>query len=395
MLQRFRKWFKVDRTDNINYSDRIVRFIVKTTYAKKKFSSMLLMIITVLIRFQIDTLCSIYLKFNNPYIDFWIQIFFSVLLVIKSDWIYHLVEKFNVEITAWTTNMINNYTEEKYTKWKRIITFSICINVMIILFFVEVTSTMLQLAILQYMICYIMIEIIEKKMYTHVVRVFDSNEPKKKTFTHSDSDLKINYSFSPEINESERTPHVPFELDKDLFNLNSENNSNTDTDTDTDPPKTISNQTDQKHNDPSQKTTTNQTDQKHNDPPPLKIHNSENHSPKLNEVPPSPALSIQSVSSTSSTSSSPRAGCAVPPPTPLPTPKLASTPVSGNINLNQCLKENHVTASSSGTYRNLAKDHSLCDHTSNQPCEKIFIVNDGFTFRRGTINSSHSSNRGP
>src|SRR6185312_5409300 len=102
IMQTLKKWFQLNRLYDINYSDQILRSIVKTTYAKKSISSLLLMLLTVIARLHIDAICGIIFNFHNIYIDFWLQIFISVILVIKSGWIYQIVERFDREVYSLT-----------------------------------------------------------------------------------------------------------------------------------------------------------------------------------------------------------------------------------------------------------------------------------------------------
>ena len=196
-MQTLKRWFKPHRLYDINYGDRILRSIVKTTYAKKSISSILLMLLTVIARLHIDAICGAIFNFNNIYIDFWVQIFISIILVIKSGWIYQMVEKFDREVYSLTRYLINNYSEDNYRRWKRNITFLVCIYLSIYFSVVEITSYVLRIYILQYVICYIIIEIIERKYYGEVFHIFNT---KIGIFTYGDDDFELISDRKSQIN---------------------------------------------------------------------------------------------------------------------------------------------------------------------------------------------------
>ena len=98
IMQILTKIFKLDQLYDINYNDRIFRSIVKTTYAKKKANVLILMILTVICRMHIDNILSFILQSGHFYVDFCVQILISFILVIKSGWIYKIVEKFDTEV---------------------------------------------------------------------------------------------------------------------------------------------------------------------------------------------------------------------------------------------------------------------------------------------------------
>lgn len=181
------RFLRLDKLYDINYTDQILRSIVKTTYAKKKFSTLLLMMLTVFVRLQIDALLGFIFNFRNQQINFIVQILISVILVLKSGWIYKIVERFDSEVYGLTRYLINNYSDENYRRWKRNITFTICIYLIIYLSFVEITSSLLIIFIIQYLICYVIIEFIERRYYNQVFGMFN----KSPIFVLNDDDFEI------------------------------------------------------------------------------------------------------------------------------------------------------------------------------------------------------------
>ena len=69
----WRNWFKLS-----NYSDRVVKSVIATTYAKKKLSIILILLATIIFRIHILTLLCILISTGNFYLDF-VQFLFRFL----------------------------------------------------------------------------------------------------------------------------------------------------------------------------------------------------------------------------------------------------------------------------------------------------------------------------
>lgn len=150
--------------DYIDYTDQIFDSLIKTRYAKKQFSLILAMLITFVIRWHIKILFSFMFQIY-PLVDFFLQVFLSVMLVLKSRWIHNIVIRFQTEIYALSRYIINNYTPENYRIWKRNSTLVICLCIIVQLIFVEVTSALLIKYILQFLLSYFIVDGIEQRTF--------------------------------------------------------------------------------------------------------------------------------------------------------------------------------------------------------------------------------------
>ena len=94
------KWFR------LNYTDQIVKSVVKSTFAKKKLNILVMMLATVLIR---SILCSLFCLIisYNIYIDFFLHAIISICLILKSHWIYDIVETKQKEFYNMITELGN------------------------------------------------------------------------------------------------------------------------------------------------------------------------------------------------------------------------------------------------------------------------------------------------
>lgn len=183
-MRQLQAWLHRGHLFDLDYSDQILRMIIHTSYVQKNINVLLLLLVTVILRLLLDSLLASFFYLRNLYIDFWIQIVISTFLVTKSGWIYLIVQRFENEIHEVTRYIIENYSEDNYRIWKRNIIFLVCIYFLTYLSFVEITSQIIQLYIVQYMICYMTVEIIERKTLTCIPKFFSK---KDKPYTYDDN----------------------------------------------------------------------------------------------------------------------------------------------------------------------------------------------------------------
>ena len=149
-----------------HYTDKLVWTIIKSTFSKKTIGSLIIALLTIVIRIHIDGLLAILLATGLPIVDFLIHITISSVLVIKSQCIYVIVDKFHPEIYQITKYCINNYTPDNLRKWKRMSMLSICLYLFIYFSIVQITSALIRQAILEYIVCYIIIDFYEQGHFT-------------------------------------------------------------------------------------------------------------------------------------------------------------------------------------------------------------------------------------
>lgn len=154
-------WKQYLGLEYVDYTDQIFQSLVKTRYAKRQFSLILSLAITLMVRWHIKIIFACLFQFH-PIIDFIFQILLSIILVFKNNWIRNLVNRFQGEIYALSRYLINNYTPEHYRIWKRNATVGMCLYFIVHLMFVQITSAMLIEQILQFLISYFIIDGVEQ-----------------------------------------------------------------------------------------------------------------------------------------------------------------------------------------------------------------------------------------
>src|ERR1700722_17595385 len=154
-MRYVRKWLQIGHMYDLNYGDQILRSLINTTYVQKNIGLLMSMLITVICRLLIDAGLATLIHFNYFYLDFWVQIVISTVLVLKSGWIYLFVSKFDHEICELIKYLIEHYSEENYRLWKRYVTLLVCLILFMYFSLFEIDSVTIRIYIIQYVICYI------------------------------------------------------------------------------------------------------------------------------------------------------------------------------------------------------------------------------------------------
>jgi len=180
---------------NINYGEHILKSIIATKYAKRKLTILLMLFITSILRFHIVSIITILFSVNI-YVNFIVQIIISVIAVLQTHRIYRFVEINTPILYRFTRYIINNYTPKRYRKWKRNVTISLCIYIIIIFSIFEVTSNLVILYTIQYMISYCIVDIIEQRKIEKLIQRY-KDRPKR--VIYAEFNVIDNFYKTPEI----------------------------------------------------------------------------------------------------------------------------------------------------------------------------------------------------
>lgn len=182
---------------NINYGEQLLKSIIATKYAKGKLSILLMLIATSILRLHLSSIITITLSYS-PYVDFFTQIIVSIIAVFQTNRIYQFVELFKPRFYSLTRYIINNYTPERYRKWKRNVTLCICCYIILIFSLFEITSNLVIMYTIQYIICYGVVDVIEQRKIEKIIKAY-KDRPKRVIY----AELKVIDEFykPPEIKE--------------------------------------------------------------------------------------------------------------------------------------------------------------------------------------------------
>jgi hypothetical protein len=187
-------WKIVPDANNILYR------ICKTTYAKKIFNSIFIIFLSFILRTSLYTILSFIIVFNNIYIDFLIQCILSIYLCTKNQNLQIMVEYFEPQLYEITKYIVNNYSNDKYMKWKNIIVISTLFMCYVYFYLVEINSSLIRFYLLEYLVCYIYLDVYEntgssirKGIVNYIETQEKTNSLIKKTFVFDFIKKAINY----------------------------------------------------------------------------------------------------------------------------------------------------------------------------------------------------------
>lgn len=146
-----------------NFGNMILKTLISTDYTKRKLATIFLFGGTVIVRSILNTMLAIFFETKFIYIDFFVQIFLSVSLVLHTDHIYKIVERVEPEAIELATYVIDNYTPENFRRWKKWIVIPTCLYLILFFSIFETTSVILIQYVLQFLICYYIIDNIENR----------------------------------------------------------------------------------------------------------------------------------------------------------------------------------------------------------------------------------------
>lgn len=170
-------WLTLENLYEVDYSEKMLKSIIVTSFAKKKLSILTMLLFTMLFKIHINSLLCFFFSFNY-YVDFGIQILIPVIINLKSNFFYKVVSNYEHSFFNLTQYFVDNYTPENYRKWKRILVFVSCLYLLVILSLVDINSNMLITYIFQYMLTFIIIDQIEQKKLEKFIQNL-KDRPKK------------------------------------------------------------------------------------------------------------------------------------------------------------------------------------------------------------------------
>ncbi len=141
-----------------SYIEKVLWTLLKSSFSKKSFCYLLISLTTLIIRSHIDGIMAYLLTTPFSFVNFFIRIFVSSFLIIKSKYIYDVVQRYEPEFYNLVRYLINNYNEKNFKRWKRNINLSICIYIYFATFLINISNESIRQIIIEYVICYFLIE---------------------------------------------------------------------------------------------------------------------------------------------------------------------------------------------------------------------------------------------
>lgn len=145
-----------------SYMESVLWTLLKTSFTKKSFCYLLMSLTTLVIRSHLDAIIAFLLNTEYFILNFFIHIFVSTFLIIKSKYIYDVVQRYEPEFYNLVRYLINNYTEKNFKRWKLKVNMSICLYIYILTFILNFSNESIRQIIFEYVTCYYIIEFYQK-----------------------------------------------------------------------------------------------------------------------------------------------------------------------------------------------------------------------------------------
>lgn len=196
------------------YGEYIFQQLLLTDFVQQKLAIILMSIIVNIIQMHIVSVLCMIITFG-PIIDFVLHTIISIVATLNIDKIYSIAERFEPEFISLTQYLINNYSFENYRYWKRIIVLCVCAYICVILWRVQVTSFMLFVYIIQYGICFTIVDQFEEKRIQNLVREW-IERPTVKTDIDTARNMLLDSYMSPRTHVLKKDS--PLRVNQPLFN---------------------------------------------------------------------------------------------------------------------------------------------------------------------------------
>ncbi len=166
------------------YIEKVLWSILKSSFSKKAFCYLLISLTSLLFRTHVDALISFIIITPYQIINFLTHIVVSLFLIINSKYFYDIVHRYEPEFYSLVKYLIDNYTEKNFKRWKRKINMFICIYVYILTYIMDFSNGIIRHIIIEYVVCYFLIELYEK--YTD-----GKFKPQSKEYECKTNDIEI------------------------------------------------------------------------------------------------------------------------------------------------------------------------------------------------------------
>lgn len=153
----------------INYENYILKSLVNSSYAKNGLTVGFIYTASMIIKFHMAVLFC-YILGVNIYIDFVTGIVINVLLALLTNKIYEYVATHRDHFEDLVEHIIHNYTPRNHIIWKRYVMASCCFYFLFVLCIVEINNFMLFIATFQYIISFIICELLEHNIIQNHIK---------------------------------------------------------------------------------------------------------------------------------------------------------------------------------------------------------------------------------
>lgn len=209
---------------------KLVNKIIVSRFFKGKMNILLINIVSFVLRLHINSLLCFLFCPGTSMLDFSLQILVSILTTVSDDVCFNLLNKCNSDFYKVTRYFLNNYTQENMDRWKKYLVLGINVYLMLILYFVSITSYLLILYSIQYLICFFIIDYFKKKKWMFFKKLYDDYMDRPVVIKEDDAMKIIDEHFNNEMKNKKLDILRTEEVNKDYTNVTTKDSEDEDTD---------------------------------------------------------------------------------------------------------------------------------------------------------------------
>lgn len=184
---------------------QVVRRLARTRFTRRRINHYVMFLWVALIRVHLCTFLCCILNFG-PVLNFWIHTIIPIILYFSSSSIYRLIEPCKDRSYALVSTLVKQYTVDCFKWYKKMLLFICTIYGIIILQFIDVTSSVLVIWLLQNLLYCLVIDCVEEEKWRGLWRAYRSCRSRRRYLTKVQLDSPIhireNYILSDHLQQT-------------------------------------------------------------------------------------------------------------------------------------------------------------------------------------------------
>ena len=147
----------------VKLKKKAIKKVIKTSFIKKKVNEQLIQIVSFILRYLINIFLCYFFIFDNVFMNFILEIVFSILTTSCNEICFDILYIYNDNFYSITRYFLNNYNEDNLNKWRITTVLSLSMVLLISLFFITINNYKLIIITLEYIICFLIIEMMKER----------------------------------------------------------------------------------------------------------------------------------------------------------------------------------------------------------------------------------------
>lgn len=181
---------------------KIIKNVINTQFIRKKINYITMDIFSFIIKMHINSIICLIITTNINVLDFTLQLLVSILLYYYGNIFNEIVYIYDKKFYKITNYFIDNYSTKNLDIWKKKTVLSINLYLIVLLYFINVTSNILIVYSIQYTFYLLILDYINNKKWKNLMKRFNNwyNKPRTIKYSNDNIDIKEDYLFLKDDN---------------------------------------------------------------------------------------------------------------------------------------------------------------------------------------------------